>query len=49
MAGVVILYDADKLSAIMSEYFICNRSSYLTFHYNNTFVIKPYFLNKFNR
>jgi hypothetical protein len=24
MAGVVILYDAGKLSAIRSEYFICN-------------------------
>jgi len=49
MARVVILYDAGKLSAIRSEYFICNWSSYLTLHYNNSFVIEPYFSNKFSR
>jgi len=49
MVEVVILYDAGKLSVIRSEYFICNQSSNLTLHYNNIFVIEPYFSNRFNR
>jgi hypothetical protein len=49
LAKVVVLHDYDNLSVLKSEYFMCIRFGYLTLCYDDTFIIEPYYPDRFSR
>jgi hypothetical protein len=49
LTKVVVLHYDDNLSVLKSDYFMCIRFGYLTFCYDDTFIIEPYYPDRFSR
>jgi len=49
LAKVVILCDDGNLSILKSDYFMCIWFGYLTLCYDDTFIIEPYYSDRFSK